>query len=196
MCGCPADDNEPTAATNEKCEECGIALPAGATACPNCGCPVSAGKAAMQGAAPPPPNYSAIQPEKKKSNKQTIIIIAIVAAVILLGGIGAFIALNGNSSEQPSSVTEEYDYVETPVEVEIAEPVVTQKFVVVNGTNVRLRYAPSFDSDWLKWYDGTIRCADKGDELPYVSETNEWYGVIYQNGNYYIHKDFSYVVER
>lgn len=67
-------------------------------------------------------------------------------------------------------------------------------YVVVNGTKVRLRFAPSLNAGFLTWPNGTIRSVPKYTRLQYGGwEDGDWYRVIYQGVQFYISKEFSYL---
>ena len=66
--------------------------------------------------------------------------------------------------------------------------------VVVNGTHVRLRFAPSLSAGYLTWANGTTRSVPKYTRLQYGGwEDGDWYQVIYQGIEFYISKEYSYL---
>ena len=66
--------------------------------------------------------------------------------------------------------------------------------VVVNGTGVRLRFAPSLSAGYLTWANGTTRSVPKYTKLQYGGwENGDWYKVIYQGVELYISKEYSYL---
>lgn len=67
--------------------------------------------------------------------------------------------------------------------------------VVINGDGVRMRFYPSYDSDWLKWSNGQTRSVSKGARLEYVDDYGDWYAVKYQGYTLYVSKDYSYRVD-
>lgn len=65
--------------------------------------------------------------------------------------------------------------------------------VVINGTGVRFRFAPSLNAGYLTWPNGATRSVAKGSKLTYVGETGAWYQVAYLGHTFYVSKDFSYL---
>lgn len=67
--------------------------------------------------------------------------------------------------------------------------------IVVNGTGVRLRFAPSLSAGYLTWSNGQTRSVPKGTRLTYGGwENGDWYKVIYQGIEFYISKEYSYMI--
>ncbi|MBQ4023356.1 MAG: hypothetical protein II612_05060 [Prevotella sp.] len=81
----------------------------------------------------------------------------------------------------------------SPSESILMETQQTKKYVVVNGTNVRLRFEPSLDASWLCYDNGSPRYAKKGTKLAYLGEADGFYYVEFQGNKVYISKDYSYV---
>ena len=81
----------------------------------------------------------------------------------------------------------------SPSETILTETQQTKKYVVVNGTNVRLRFEPSLDASWLRYDNGSPRDAKKGSRLAYLGEADGFYYVEFQGNKVYISKEFSYV---
>ena len=54
----------------------------------------------------------------------------------------------------------------------------TSRQVVIDGVNLRLRYAPSSDAETYKWADGTNRHPEKGERFPYLGEVGDFYAEI------------------
>ena len=66
--------------------------------------------------------------------------------------------------------------------------------VVINGTGVRLRFAPSLNAGWLTWPNGQTRTVSKGTRLTYLGEDGDWYTVSYMGETFYVSKEYSYKV--
>lgn len=66
--------------------------------------------------------------------------------------------------------------------------------VVINGTGVRLRFAPSLNAGWLTWPNGKTRTVSKGTRLTYLGEDGDWYTVSYMGETFYVSKEYSYKV--
>ena len=56
-----------------------------------------------------------------------------------------------------------------------------QTYVVVNGTNVRLRFEPNLTCSFLCYDNGSPRYAPKGTRLPYLGEKGDFYYVQYDS---------------
>jgi len=65
--------------------------------------------------------------------------------------------------------------------------------VVINGTGVRLRFAPSLDAGYLTWANGATRAPKKGAKLEYRGEDSDWYEVRYLGQIFYVSKEYSYL---
>ena len=65
--------------------------------------------------------------------------------------------------------------------------------VVINGTGVRLRFAPSLDAGYLTWENGATRAPKKGAKLEYRGEDGDWYEVRYLGHTFYVSKEYSYL---
>ena len=65
--------------------------------------------------------------------------------------------------------------------------------VVINGTGVRLRFAPSLDAGYLTWENGATRAPKKGAILEFRGEDGDWYEVRYLGHTFYVSKEYSYL---
>lgn len=65
--------------------------------------------------------------------------------------------------------------------------------VVINGSGVRMRFAPSLDSGYLTWGNGATRAPKKGARLTYLGENDDWYQVYYLGEIFYVSKEYSYL---
>ncbi len=68
-------------------------------------------------------------------------------------------------------------------------------FVVVNGTNVRLRTGPGTNYKYFTWDDGSPCYLPKGTYLDYLGEANDFYKCSYKGKTVYISKKYSYVTK-
>lgn len=66
--------------------------------------------------------------------------------------------------------------------------------VVVTGTNVRLRLAPSLNSQTLTYSNGVNVHPKKGEKLTCTGQSGDFYQVIYKGNYVYISKQFSKIV--
>ena len=69
----------------------------------------------------------------------------------------------------------------------------TRSYVVVNGTNVRLRYGPSLNADIYRNSRGAPIFPQKGMRLTYAGQTGDWYKVYYDGRIFYISKQHCYL---
>lgn len=67
------------------------------------------------------------------------------------------------------------------------------RYVVVNGTNVRLRYGPSLNANIYRNERGVPIFPDKGDMLIYAGQSGDWYKVYYDGRIFYISKKHCYL---
>lgn len=58
----------------------------------------------------------------------------------------------------------------------------TGRYVIIDGSNLRLRYGPSLSSDTFKWPDGTNRHPKEGERFRYLGESGDFYKIDF-NGN-------------
>ncbi len=67
-------------------------------------------------------------------------------------------------------------------------------YVVINGTGVRLRFAPSLSAGYLTDTNGRNRSVPKGTKLNFNGyDDGDWYGVNYLGNTFYVSKQFSYL---
>lgn len=67
------------------------------------------------------------------------------------------------------------------------------KYVVVNATNLRLRYGPSLEDDTYKGPDGKNQHVDKGECFPYLDEEGDFYKIDYNGQELWVAKEFTYL---
>ena len=68
-----------------------------------------------------------------------------------------------------------------------------ESYVVIDGSELRLRLEPSTSAETLKWGDGTNRHPKVGERFLYVGETDDFYQ-IYFHGNYvWVSKKYSHI---
>lgn len=65
-----------------------------------------------------------------------------------------------------------------------------QRYLVVTGTDVRLRLQPSLQAKTLQ-RDGVNVHPRKGERIKYMGESGSFYKVNYQGNYVYIHKDYA-----
>lgn len=70
----------------------------------------------------------------------------------------------------------------------------TVKYVVVNATDLRLRYAPSLDSETLKQNDGKKNeHPEKGEKFLCLGEENDFYKIDYYGEALWVSKQYTYI---
>jgi len=67
------------------------------------------------------------------------------------------------------------------------------EYVIVDGTNVRLRYQPSTDAPIYCDDNGKSVYPAKGEAMPYLGTEGDFYKVSYSGGEYYISRDYSHM---
>ena len=67
------------------------------------------------------------------------------------------------------------------------------KQVVINGTNVRMRFEPNLNCKWLCYNTGSPVYLPKGTKVKYVGNAGNFYAISYQGQTLYVSKDYSYI---
>lgn len=67
------------------------------------------------------------------------------------------------------------------------------KNVVLNGTNVRLRFEPNLQCKWLCDAKGAPTYLKKGTKLTYKGESGDFYCVEYKQQTLYVSKQYAYI---
>ena len=116
----------------------------------------------------------------------------------------------GNWTKQIAEVTEYiYDYEKDDyVLIDAARPVrhemynrtirywgqeFSGQYVVINATELRLRFGPSLDDETYKWKDGTNQHPDKGERFPYLGESGDFYKIDYKGQSLWVSKQYTYL---
>ena len=71
-----------------------------------------------------------------------------------------------------------------------------QDQVVLNGTNVRLRFEPNLQCGWLKDAKGQPTYLKKGTKLVYLGESGDFYKVKYEGKTLYVSKQYAYLASQ
>ena len=79
--------------------------------------------------------------------------------------------------------------------LECAREMLEMKFVVIDGTDLRLRYAPSEKSEILKGYNGNNYHPNVGDEFEYLGESGDFYKIDFNGKELWVSKKYSHVKE-
>ena len=67
------------------------------------------------------------------------------------------------------------------------------KFVVINGTDLRLRLGPSTSADTFKWGDGSNRHPNKGEKYRFLGESGDFYKIDYNGNKVWVSKQYTYL---
>lgn len=67
------------------------------------------------------------------------------------------------------------------------------KFVVIDGSGLRLRLAPSTSSDTFKWSDGTNRHPNVGDKFKYLGESGDFYKIDFNGNEVWVSKQYTHI---
>lgn len=66
-------------------------------------------------------------------------------------------------------------------------------FVVIDGSQLRLRLGPSTSSDTFKWPDGTNRHPNVGDRFRYLGESGDFYKIDFNGLELWVSKHYSHL---
>lgn len=67
------------------------------------------------------------------------------------------------------------------------------QFVVIDGSQLRLRLGPSTSSDTFKWPDGTNRHPDVGDKFRYLGESGDFYKIDFNGTELWVSKQYTHL---
>ena len=67
------------------------------------------------------------------------------------------------------------------------------RFVVIDGSQLRLRLAPSTSSDTFKWPDGTNRHPNVGDKYRYLGESGDFYKIDFNGNELWVSKQYTHL---
>jgi hypothetical protein len=67
------------------------------------------------------------------------------------------------------------------------------QFVVIDGSQLRLRLAPSTSSDTFKWPDGTNRHPNVGDKYRYLGESGDFYKIDFNGNELWVSKQYTHL---
>ena len=179
-CGCPI-----SATKNRHCHECGAELADSVYVCPQCGCPVVPATPIAASSIPPVSITQTASPIEVEEQELSLpprsralywFIGGIV--LVLLVSFGIFYYTTDYFKDKTNTL----------------ESVVgTSRQVVIDGVNLRLRYAPSSDAETYQWADGTNRHPEKGERFPYLGEVGDFYKVDYKGLVLYVSKQHTHL---
>jgi hypothetical protein len=67
------------------------------------------------------------------------------------------------------------------------------RFVVIDGSQLRLRLGPSTSSDTFKWPDGTNRHPNVGDKFRYLGEEGDFYKIDFNGNEVWVSKQYTHL---
>ena len=67
------------------------------------------------------------------------------------------------------------------------------QFVVIDGSQLRLRLGPSTSSDTFKWPDGKNRHPNVGDRFKYLGESGDFYKIDFNGTEVWVSKQYSHI---
>lgn len=67
------------------------------------------------------------------------------------------------------------------------------RFVVIDGSQLRLRLGPSTSSDTFKWPDGTNRHPEVGSKYRYLGASGDFYKIDFKGNELWVSKQYSHV---
>lgn len=67
------------------------------------------------------------------------------------------------------------------------------QFVVIDGSQLRLRLGPSTSYDTFKWPDGTNRHPNVGDRFKYLGESGDFYKIDFNGNEVWVSKQYSHL---
>lgn len=175
---CPTCGCPISAAGGRHCHECGAELAASAHVCPQCGCPVVSPVAASP--VPPVSITQTAAPMGMEEEQELSLPKRNRAFYWLVGGILLFLLVGFGVLYYTTDV---FKSTTTPESV-----AGSSRQVVIDGVNLRLRYSPSPDAETFKWPDGTNRHPEKGERFPYLGEEGDFYKINYKGHVLYVSK--------
>ena len=67
------------------------------------------------------------------------------------------------------------------------------RFVVIDGSELRLRLGPSTSSDTFKWPDGTNRHPNVGDKFKYLGEKGDFFKIDFNGNEVWVSKQYTHL---
>ncbi|MBQ6728890.1 MAG: DUF805 domain-containing protein [Bacteroidales bacterium] len=68
-----------------------------------------------------------------------------------------------------------------------------ERYVVIDGSELRLRLGPSTSSETLKWEDGSNRHPEVGEVFRLLDESEDFYKIDYKGNEVWVSKQFSHI---
>ena len=70
---------------------------------------------------------------------------------------------------------------------------VSDNYVVIDGTDLRLRLGPSTSADTFKWGDGSNRHPNVGEKFKYLGESGDFYKIDYKGHELWVSKQYAHL---
>ena len=68
-----------------------------------------------------------------------------------------------------------------------------KNYVVIDGSELRLRLGPSTSADTFKWKDGTNRHPKVGEKFKYLGESGDFYQIDFHGHNLWVSKSYTHI---
>lgn len=154
------------------------------------------------------------------NNRLIVILLVVLILVLVVGGIIAYVIYSNNKEAEEKARTEQVlqqqkDSIaalakkndslkvenakkpQTVTKVVVAKPrgvpANQATEVVITGQGVRMRLGPGKQYDYPVTYTGHAYTVPKGTSLPFLGEYGNWNKVMFEGGEYWVSKDFSYL---
>ena len=69
----------------------------------------------------------------------------------------------------------------------------TGNYVVIDGSELRLRLGPSTSADTFKWGDGSNRHPNVGEKFKYLGESGDFYKIDYKGHELWVSKKYTHL---
>ena len=164
------------------CPECGNQVSDKAQMCPHCGISIAKDSSVY---------HQSINGEERqivnKPPKTWLIALIITVAIFALLAICLFAFSGRYSGKEGESQSENSEISLNSVSNEGG------KYVVIDGSQLRLRLTPSTDGETFKWKDGSNRHPKKGEKFLYLEETDGFYQIDFHGNRLWVSKSFSHI---
>lgn len=101
-----------------------------------------------------------------------------------------------SSNSQSSIPAQQFDNdfpMEGDIVQEASENATSVGYVVIDGTNLRLRLGPSTSAETFKWGDGSNRHPNVGEKFKYLGESGDFYKIDYKGYELWVSKQYTHL---
>ena len=70
----------------------------------------------------------------------------------------------------------------------------SSKYVIIDGSELRLRLGPSTSAETLRWADGSNRHPNVGEQFRYLGESGDFYKIDYHGNEVWVAKQYTHIV--